>query len=129
MEITIVGKKISSKRINKLWTKNFSSKPIPKIYAYNVSKDELLRLKRIWDERLGESIRELEIKEYGTIVNPDLTMAFVTYITDESKGNIWLIIRRIDSIFSEKHDLLHELKHIFDEDILDTSYVKLDRKL
>jgi hypothetical protein len=109
--LKFTGSKISQHKIKQLWRlMTHNKKSMPFIEAFNLKREEYLRIHILHNkqcEKHGVDPNAGDLKEYGETFEDDDSMACVL-----NNKNKYLIFRRIDSIFTEKHDLLHELRHI-----------------
>jgi len=120
LKICIKGNKIPSKRVKRIWKECFPLKIMPKILAFNVTKDEYIRIRRQvidFNTKQGENPYAGEISEYGRPLSDEQSTTGLLKL--DKRGlqlcdwtGDYLILRRIDSWVSEKSDLRHEIIHI-----------------
>jgi hypothetical protein len=115
IEVSFSGDEIPIKILTGLWKTFKPKKEMPNIKAYNVIKEEFLKICETIKERLikaGIDPAESELFEYGKKIGEKA--AFV--IPSKTSGDYY-IFRRNDSLHTIEYDLLHELRHIYSGDV------------
>lgn len=110
VELLFSGDEIPEKVLKGLWKTFEPKKKMPNIKAYNVAKEEFLKIRETNNEALikaGIDPTAGELFEYGRRVGES-----AAFTIPDKMGNYY-IFRRKDSPYTKKEDLLHELAHIY----------------
>ena len=117
---------LSTDKLKKIWKTFKPNKKFPRVAAYEITREEYLRIHKQFEDSLIKNNRNPSAGdefEYGDMdCKSHESSAFVT----ENCGK-FLIFRRLDSSYSRREDLEHELKHIYDSDLEKVQDIMLNK--
>jgi hypothetical protein len=115
MSISFEGEEIDQNPLKKIWNQYFTFKPFPtNTRAFRLSLKEFQKMYTRFYDR--ES-KDLSIKEYGEIVPWEDCYGFVTRVLLEQLEEEFFFIFTRASPCPLNDVLLHELEHIFNNDV------------